>query len=1285
MRRVRLLFLIVLGTTVAASLAWLLASGRITTLIARTVERALSADLHTPIRVGRVAIAPLRLRVEVERFEIGPEGEALRVGAAVVRVMPGSTIRQRRLVGAIEASDVRVAPAAFPTPKEDDGPGEHRPFEFPFPFRAARVTVRRAEVSVPVDGRPLLIRAGTVDGTVEVNARTHRVALDARAASIELERGRARVALEQASLTGAQTSRGLEALSAEVRGDGIEARGERTSMAPVLVHALRGRASLNWLQLFVPEWSPVETTVGFEAMFHGSLADPKIIVSASTERVETSGLTLTEVRADGAREGRLLELRSATATAGGGQVSARGRLWIDPRLSFEATGSWQNVNAAALLPGNAIAANAADGNVTVSGTFEPLTVAVDAGGAVAAVAGGPALTWRGTGSSHNGALEGQIAVAQGEPNHGWAVVSSSADGSVQGQAEVHVADTTTLRRLLRPLDVPAVGGAFDIGAGLQGTLAAPEATAWVSGRNVDAYGALADRLDGSFIVSPTRVRSDGVTISTGGGTVTAAGIVSFDAKGENEWTLGVTDLPADTVSAVLREVAGVTVPVWRGGVSAEVTGHGTWRAPILQGQSALREFRIGTEPFESVSVEADVRWPEWRGSVRLLHRPGETLDVEARGRGLDDVDLTARSTEWALGQFRRASLAECAGTASLGVELHGPLGAASGTAAIDARDVTWAGRRFGNGHLDARGERGAWRVEGGLFDDRVRAEGELSTAGGWPFETTVRWVDAEVASLLSSDAAMRLTTTGDARIRGRLKDLTELDGEMRVERLVLERGAYSVRAVIPIVIGADRGRFAIRSLVVEGIDGSRLVAAGGWSTRGDVDLRVNGQGDLAAAELVSRHIKSSRGQFSVAASVARTAEGDLKLAGQGSISGGALDVGLPIVLTDLDAAISLADRIVHVDHLTARAGNGTVTVGGTVDVMEGPALTWSVTEMSARVVDWLEHEVSARGFVRGRWDDFTVGGEVDVLKVLYEKRIALTDFLPWFRARLAPPPERPAPGRVVRLDLHVSAPSDVFIDNNFAKMELRADVRVDGTIDDVQVTGPIEVVSGQVTFRDRVFDVTAGVVEFRRELGLNPVLNISAETVVRTADASYNVMVQVVGTGDDYRVLLSCDDAALSQNDIASLITFGKTTAQLQQSGAGFSSADVLALGGGAYKEQIEREVRGLLPIDRINIEPAFSRTTGAFEPRVTIGKDFTEDLTGQLTTSFGVESRRTVQLEYRLLPGVGLLGSWESETKSEAGAFGGGLKFHREFRRLPFLTLLGDGGGGSAGDATQR
>ena len=259
---------------------------------------------------------------------------------------------------------------------------------------------------------------------------------------------------------------------------------------------------------------------------------------------------------------------------------------------------------------------------------------------------------------------------------------------------------------------------------------------------------------------------------------------------------------------------------------------------------------------------------------------------------------------------------------------------------------------------------------------------------------------------------------------------------------------------------------------------------------------------------------------------------------------------------------------------------------------------------------------------------------------------------------------------MVELALIVDAPGELYVENNLTRMEARAHLSLNGTVAHPVLDGRIEALDGEIYLRGRTFDLLGATVDFRPDLGTAAALNISAESLIDTPDATYVVGVRVTGTTLEPRVTLTSDDPSLSQTDIAALVAFGRTTTQMRQNGGGFSITGAL---GNQVGSLLGGEAEKVLPLDRIEFEPTFSTTTGAFEPQLLLGKNITEDLAASVGQTFGVSSRTRVEISYRLGPRVSVLGSWESQTETEAGAFAGGFRLRYEFWHLTPFTLLGD------------
>jgi len=506
-------------------------------------------------------------------------------------------------------------------------------------------------------------------------------------------------------------------------------------------------------------------------------------------------------------------------------------------------------------------------------------------------------------------------------------------------------------------------------------------------------------------------------------------------------------------------------------------------------------------------------------------------------------------------------------------------------------------------------------------------------------------------------------------LTGALDDPQALGGEARIPNLLLRSGSLQVEAQEPVRLSADKGRFTIESFTLAGSE-TRLNLTGNFTTTGELHVQAEGAGDLELLELIGEPLRAVEGTFQVAVRADRRRTRGVELSGTASIADASVDVGLPIGVTETDGRLLLEGGLVRIERLAGRIGGGTFSVNGSVDLEHGPDLGWKLVDVSGSLVPSLEQELSGDGTLRGAWNDLTVAGQVEILRMLYDRNIEPRDFIPTFKRQLAPPNDVRS-SNVIRLDLRIFAPDDLHIDNNFARVEAMADLRLRGTTEQPKVGGRIDVLTGEVFFRDRTFEIVTGVVDFRPQRNLVADLNITAETVVETTDASYGITVQISGTTDDPMVVLSADDAGVTQTDVVSLITFGKTVAQLQQGGGGSSMDALLNFASGRVAGGVAREAESLLGVDRVEIQPSFS-SGGSFESQVRISKDLSDDLGASVATSLGVSLQHSLNLDYRLTDRASLYGTWESESEGEAGAVGGGVKFRREFRRVPGFSLLG-------------
>jgi len=847
-------------------------------------------------------------------------------------------------------------------------------------------------------------------------------------------------------------------------------------------------------------------------------------------------------------------------------------------------------------------------------------------------------------------------------------VRAGGDNALAGRAQLRVADARSLRPIL-----PAVAsGSFRGEVRLAGTLDAPTADGTLVADELVLAGTRFELIGGNFEVSRKALVAKPLELRAVGGTARLEGLVGLGPDAGNDWALRLEHVDLSALWIAL-DSAGYSLPYTTGSLDGTATARGAWSQGGFSGRLVTSQITVGTARFGGFALQAEAKAQQWTLDVELFRHPDEVVRVAGAGTGFDKMWLSAWSTPWQVAGFRfLKDYPQPGGEVVFSADLYGRPDAPLGKVQLTVSDLSIGGRSLGSVDAEVHSlPNGVLQLLLGDREERLLVEGELRSENGRPFSLRADLREFDLAHILAPQQPVTMVTHGQARAEGRLSDLAgSLTGAVTLSRFELGRDALRMVASAPIVISAAAGRLKISSFNLHG-DFGTVSVSGDVGLDGSVALDVRADADARVAEAIPKTpVRWASGSASLLASIRRSVGGAVTLAGRGAVDQFSVDIGLPFLLTDTNGNFVLDGSRIELDHLRGHADGGDFILSGYIDVVEGPRLHWEAIEMSSGFLDWLQDEVSGKGEIRGSWDAVVIAGDVRVLSALYDREVELTDLLPIFRRELGPTPPKPGE-KPIYLDLNISAPDSIFIDNNVAKAEFRADLHVGGTDLAPLLNGEVELLDGEATLFDRRFQVTLGRVNFDGRPKINPALEFSANADVSTAEGEYNIIAQVGGTLDDPRVKLSADDSSLTTNDVAMLLSVGKTMAQLQSEGSGVSVGDLASLAPVLYRSPVERSVKRFLPIDRFSLEPGFSRTTGDFEPKVMVGADLARNLRGTLSTTIGATTQNAVQLEYQLTPTMLVIGSWESRTETSAGGFGGGIKFRYRFRYLPRFSLL--------------
>jgi autotransporter translocation and assembly factor TamB len=1270
MKWLRLLLRVLLAVAGLLALAVLIALGplreRTSELLRRQVEGLLAAALDTPVAIAGLRLAFLPPRLDADAVVLGSDGALARAAHVRVRLLPRTSLRQMRPVADATIDDVFVAVPGWIELLDKHRPASPTATVIP-PFRLRHVRINGARVRLAEHDPPFDLTAAAVNGALQADVRG-RLHFAAELEQVVLIRRGAALPLARARLRGRETADGWRLTAVEAEGDGVQlASGDPAAdRLPI-----RGHVELQRLAFASDLFERLRGDAELDVALVGRLEDPAVAGSVRVPDFTVDGEPLGTVSATADWNVRRLRVETARLEEGGGTAEASGELQMETPFRFDATLGWASVDLPRLLrlPPQTVKPSTAEGQAALTGTLEPLVVSADGSGRFIAAQGGDPLDWRGQGSYRDGGGAGEIEAGQAGTNALRASLGVGPGGALSGSLAATVGNPTALGAFVPLESVPNVSGSLSVAAQMSGTTRNPRLSGELTGREVVLLGVATEKLDGRFELDRAAFRTPGITATFWRGSIAFAGAIALDAAGQNDWQLQVVDVPGDAVVGLVYGLTGSVPPIGRGTLAAQATGRGPWSRVQVAGSATMESFWLSREWIQRASLRVDATWPVWQLTAELRNTSGQTIALRGRGRGIDDVAIDAHSAAWQMTGLERDALTEMGGTLTLDASLAGPLAALSGRAALGASGLVVQGRRIGNVDLAVVATRGRWEATTALLDGAVRLRARLAPDGGWPVNVDGEWSDADLARLLAPDAEIRASSSGTLRVTLLLVDPERFDATVNLQRLQVVSGPYELASVRPALIECRRGACRLDELALRGAN-TQLRASGSLGPGGAFELRVSGDGDLRLLELAGEPVESARGRFTVDAA-GRRVGGRWDVSGQLRVDQAALDVGAPVAVTRATGRLTLAGSAIRVDELAGRIGTGSFAVGGRIDLGRGPELTWTLTDVGADFLPSLEAELSGRGGLEGTWEHMRLYGDIEVARMLYDRDVELADFLPRLNRALAEAP-RPPSARRVDLDLHIAAPGQLYVENNIARIEARADLRITGSAERPQLDGRIEVLDGTVTFRDRTFELQGGTVDFRPDLGLTAALNITAESTIDTPDATYTVDVRVTGTTRDPRVTMTSDDPSLSTTDVATLIAVGRTTAQLREGGGGgFSIYDALAAVPGQLSGQFEQTTKQILPVDRISFESTYSRTTGTFEPQLKLGKDLTDALSVALGQTFGVESRSSVEAAYRLTPRVSGLFTWESQTSTQEGAFGLGVKVRYEFWRVTPYTLL--------------
>lgn len=191
-----------------------------------------------------------------------------------------------------------------------------------------------------------------------------------------------------------------------------------------------------------------------------------------------------------------------------------------------------------------------------------------------------------------------------------------------------------------------------------------------------------------------------------------------------------------------------------------------------------------------------------------------------------------------------------------------------------------------------------------------------------------------------------------------------------------------------------------------------------------------------------------------------------------------------------------------------------------------------------------------------------------------------------------------------RLDIAVQTSAPLLINNNLARAEVNADLRVVGTPYRPSLLGRIEIEEGsELYLAERTYPVERGRITFTNEQRIEPSLDILA----RTRAGGLDITLQVEGGGAERIETRLTSDPPEPEPDIIAVLITGRPLEEIRGSDAStMASRQVLSYLAGSLGGRFTREIERATGLSKVRVEPDLIAAESNPTARLTVGQDIT-------------------------------------------------------------------------------
>lgn len=461
----------------------------------------------------------------------------------------------------------------------------------------------------------------------------------------------------------------------------------------------------------------------------------------------------------------------------------------------------------------------------------------------------------------------------------------------------------------------------------------------------------------------------------------------------------------------------------------------------------------------------------------------------------------------------------------------------------------------------------------------------------------------------SVDGTIAFQVEGES---SRVNDFGALRARAVFQQLQLKVSDYEIQQTEPVQVSLADGVARIDQFRLTGPT-TQFEANGSVNLRGDrkLNLRVDGNLNIGIAALFTQAVQAAgQGRFQLAIGGNLSAPA---MSGVFEMQQGEFAIQNPqVAAQNLDVRLEFTPRTIQISKLSGALNGGNLTVSGSLGYdaagINNLLVDVSASDAFLNIPNGFRTRVSADLTLRSQNEIIVVGGQAHILQGSFRRSVSiggeLTNYLRGGGAVQLAGQRSPFLSRL-RFNVSTDTEGPLIIDNNLAKLQAEANLRLTGTYYRPGLVGRLTLdEGGQLYFNERTYLVQTGIISFVNQARIEPDLNIQATTQV----SSYDITLHLSGTPENFSADFT-SDPSLSKPDIIAVLLTGRRLEELQGSGLNVARQQVESYLSGELAGVLSRGAQESLGLSQVRIEPSLINPETDPGARLTLGQDITNRL----------------------------------------------------------------------------